>query len=866
MFTIVTIAIIVLSLAGGPGAVHASQDDLETRRAPTDGIWLEAVTTDPQADWNGDGRVSTLDESITLWNAGPETVSLQGWTLKMNDGTPEEQMLEGGLGAGQRLHLSNPDGQLNNDVVLVLENAAGVEIDRAALDGALFPSGNSDDALDETIRLAGVWAGQATPGTNGTALPPLWVQRIGREGLENDDLSPAWIEPGTHNVTFKLHYVDGHEPTNYTVLIGNQSNAVILADNGAWRAGPFAIPDAGSVSVTLSSSEVDLLDFPDGTSLELLIDSTPPVIDPTLAAGAVASTAPAVNGTGFIHWLPHFVDPESHMDHHTLHLPGENNTQTALECYTIDLPSPSCQLDTPNQNVTVRAANRAGGTTMDVTQPVWDSSPPEPPSGFTFAYDAHPRVVWTPFNEPLSMLRIEIADDVTGVYLRETQEIRSNSTSFEDTNWIPGDPRAYRLTGTDRVGLEAATEWIALPPDAVPIAWNPIDATNALAAQALGHDTSVVVHFDRQITHVPTLWLDVERPHPAHHELAGNLAANQTEASYRLPAKLPSWGAAQWRISGGEGSDGAPLQDAPKATSWDRQAPTVDGLPTVNNWMQTPRYVMTLHARDGLDAKPVLHVEEPGPSISIGRSADQPNRVDLVFKQQGRHTITGSAADGDENTMTFNFTVGLDNKPPTVQIEHLPDAWSSADPIRVRIIDTVSGVNASSIRAWVQGQQETTQAEVLSWSADVVALAPPGNQSRPDALRIHLAVSDRAGNLAEGLLEESAMPEAPSQTTTYLAHGLRDAPTPAASGPTWANSPSAPQASNAGTTANGSTSSWPEPLGPATQTHSATNASKPQGWLGLAVVAAGGLVGLGTVVRRRRLKDRQTPSNPPGGR
>jgi len=103
------------------------------------------------------GSITTSDEWVELYNGGPLSVDLAGWTLAMNDGSNQSH----GIGTsayvterfssptsslhrfepGTYLVVGNPVGDMLNEVTLSLQNGSGLEIDQVQLGGGAGPSG-----------------------------------------------------------------------------------------------------------------------------------------------------------------------------------------------------------------------------------------------------------------------------------------------------------------------------------------------------------------------------------------------------------------------------------------------------------------------------------------------------------------------------------------------------------------------------------------------------------------------------------------------------------------------------------------------------------------------------------------------------
>lgn len=153
---------------------------LGTTNSPTGIVKINEVVTDPFQDWNSigfsgsppGGTGADNDEWIELYveTAG---INLTGWTISMIDGSDRTGTLEtsgdgvfntvnyvsSGSGVftntavGDYIILGDPTGDMNNDVLIVLYNASGNEVDRVQLGGAAgqAPSGVNSSAAAESI-------------------------------------------------------------------------------------------------------------------------------------------------------------------------------------------------------------------------------------------------------------------------------------------------------------------------------------------------------------------------------------------------------------------------------------------------------------------------------------------------------------------------------------------------------------------------------------------------------------------------------------------------------------------------------------------------------------------------------------------
>ena len=126
-------------------------------------IVLNEIVTDPQSDWSsrdfdgisGTGAVTSTDEFIELFNTTDTEIDLSGWTIEMNDTTPETQVLLDGtkVGSFSFFVLGNPKGLLNNTSTIVLKDETGAVIDQVILGNGIGVGldGNATSSLNESV-------------------------------------------------------------------------------------------------------------------------------------------------------------------------------------------------------------------------------------------------------------------------------------------------------------------------------------------------------------------------------------------------------------------------------------------------------------------------------------------------------------------------------------------------------------------------------------------------------------------------------------------------------------------------------------------------------------------------------------------
>jgi len=180
---------ILLSLALMLAAAFAAP------RASADLIITEIVT-DPQSDHSensggnatpydsvpGNGTVSSVDEFLELYNAGPGTLDLTGYSISLQDTTPSTYtfgtttsgtLLFSGSGSttslapGEFVLLGNPPGAMNNTGEILLYDSSGDLIESFAI-----LDGNATSVLNESV--ARIWSGsEFVFGTGRDRITPL---------------------------------------------------------------------------------------------------------------------------------------------------------------------------------------------------------------------------------------------------------------------------------------------------------------------------------------------------------------------------------------------------------------------------------------------------------------------------------------------------------------------------------------------------------------------------------------------------------------------------------------------------------------------------------------------------------------------
>jgi hypothetical protein len=190
-------------------------------------VVVNEVVTDPKHDWSdsvngasvpfdaqpGTGVPGAGDQWIELHNTTNTAVDLTGWTISMNDDTPETQALGGGesaylfnvgtlsaFPAGGYLVIGDSAGEMANDVAIEVRDGMGVLVDRVQLGSGGAPDGGANGGK------AALWIAEA-------------VARIpdgADTGTDTTDFMSAPASPGQENPS-PPHYAAGSVLINEAV-------------------------------------------------------------------------------------------------------------------------------------------------------------------------------------------------------------------------------------------------------------------------------------------------------------------------------------------------------------------------------------------------------------------------------------------------------------------------------------------------------------------------------------------------------------------------------------------------------------------------------------------------------------------------
>lgn len=830
---------------------------------PTSGVWIAQVVTDPQQDRDGSGKATVSDETVVLWNAGVTDVDLAGWSLVMEDSKRIVQSLDGTIAAGGRLVILNPDDQMNNDVALELLAPDGTIVDHVIL-GTDTADGDATDLLDEAVHLVGPWAGHKGPATGTRPLTVYWLERMeavtgtGTLGANGHTLSapapfaPVWTT-GNTTLTARLHAAPGKTMQNLSLVLDNGTAYSFEAtQQGTWNMtiGPLD----RDRSYRLEGPDGDVSEHPDATPFVLRYDATPPTI----------GTAPVIaNATGHLHAYPTLDDDQAGLQAIRIDAVVNNTTTPLANCRPFGAPHVDCRVNDRNTTIRIHLLDAAGNIVSGERPVVFDSDPPVAPDLVTFRTGTPPTFDWTSFDEPLSRLEVETADDATGVWSHGRTALGGDAATYTDESWVPGEPRAYRLIGTDRAGNSAASEWFPLPPEAVPVDATSDDLDHAARVLARDGTVEVVVVFDRPMETAPELVFGTRKGRPFEVTAAGTLDPSARQATYvvEAPPGTPRSGNATWRLTGGSGEDGAPVAMFRHTSRWDLQAPRLDVEGAEPGWVRASRHVVVLSAHDGSEERPRVDVDKKPESAKVSGRIDA-RRVSL--RGDGTHEIVGRVSDKAGNEAPFVVRVGLDATPPEVAWT-TSDSWSTSQPFTVTLSDETSGLNMTSVRVWVRNATATAEGILEPQDGTVLVRPPSGTWAGP--FELHVAVADHAGNLAEGAFGAVQTARVlPTQASTRSVHGFDGDPSghaaPGARGPGWATASSG----QGGT--DSETARTAERLRADLQADNATGLIKTSGEdadgdgtesIAYGLIGTGGLLGTGLVVRGVRRRRQSAP-------
>ncbi len=854
------------------------------------------VVTDPQTDKDGGGKVTGIDEYVELHNPIEATVDLGGWTLDMIDGSDATATLAGTIEPHGRHLILNPPGDMNNDVQLVLRAPDGSTIDDVQLGaeryGQPLPDGNAADALDEAVVLAGPWNGTRTVATPGTPTDAVWVEAIGAPNA-TDAFADAWYVQDPFDVRVRVHVApnlrSSLDVTNTTLHIGAAGPIAVDAVE-AIADGVHQLAFANATAAATNASEVSLT--VDGHLVDTWSDGRPIILRPDLEPPVVSNESIVVNGTGHVRWVPTIHDDGSGLSDATLHLPrwhADRNQTSRIACPISGggpIVDTACRIpgsanatsaeivqDLSNTSAYIVAQDIAGGVTKASRALAMDVSAPTMPA-MAFEHAERPTLTWAPFDEALTTLHIEVAEDATGRWLIGGWSVAPNATRAEDTTWVPGDARAYRLVAEDRAGLTNTTPWFALDIESVPVRWSIDDAGTLLRSLARSGEGRATFSFDRPLGRSPDVVLRVESPRPLWIEGISESAPDGRTMMVRFEVDdMPVAGRGRILLVDGRGADGAPMDDEAIPISWDHGPPKLTVSGAAEGWLQAPRHVVVVHAEDATDPSPRIRLTDKPNGVTMRGPSDEKT---LTIRGEGLFEIDGTATDDEDNSANFTIRIGLDATTPIVEVTAWPDAVSESDPLRLRILDTGSGVRPTSMRAWGLTADGTARvlsvasAATLADAAELEVSLFVGNATEPAVLEaIHVAVPDVAGNLAEGKLRPVDMAahggSEPSPAYVEQRFGLADdgrgvshTSTASPVGPDWVirePSPDAEDAAASDSSADARSAGGFVETAARTDGRGAMGTSDRSSGIALAswsLVGAGALAMMGTAIARRR--------------
>jgi hypothetical protein len=548
--------------------------------AAPSGVRIVEFVTDPQTDWNGDGKITASDEYIELLNEADESVSLEGWTLRLNDSSPSTALLGGWIEARARLVVWDPPGSLNNDGRLELRDAQAALVHVVAFGTAdpsgRNPNGNAQSVSDEALRWAadGWQKGHATPGAangdafvlahwaSGTQAPRFvaahqshevrldvrWSGRtmasVGFEGQASKNVSAAdrWVGIGSWTA-----------PSN-----GTTSVVAIITDTS----GAVAKQTLGSTIVDATGPSTPMLAPRVWTNASSVLVKWPPSLDEGVGGVHYLVEASQANAS----WSQNVTAPEVRIDNISRDRPWVLHV-TALDA----LGNPS---------------NETASTRVE-----FDDQPPSMPSALRVQGSPTTTVYWS-----------ASTDDGSGVAAYEVQRswrgetrilAQTNATAWMDADAPKTGPLAYRVRSLDNAGN--------------PSAWAIVEADHdALYPQLLG----VRVKKALWSTGVQDIWLDFDRRMNvsaptrvtlAGRDIEGSWLGNASTYKVRLPDPL-AWpqGHLSMVVHAARDAYGTPLKVA--------TAPgfTIDTQAPVASW-DPARLVISV--RDDVDPNPRLWIK-----------------------------------------------------------------------------------------------------------------------------------------------------------------------------------------------------------------------------------------------------------------
>ncbi len=148
---------------------------LAASRAGADSLLITEAVVDPQGDHSessggngvpydgmpGTGSISTVDEFLEIYNAGPVAIDLARHVLEFLDTSPEVYVFGSGgsvvlrFSAGSSIHallpggfvvIGNPPGAMNNLIEILLRDGDGALLDRLSISSGAA-SGPGDEAI-----------------------------------------------------------------------------------------------------------------------------------------------------------------------------------------------------------------------------------------------------------------------------------------------------------------------------------------------------------------------------------------------------------------------------------------------------------------------------------------------------------------------------------------------------------------------------------------------------------------------------------------------------------------------------------------------------------------------------------------------
>lgn len=724
---------------------------------------LSEFVADPQTDWSGDGRVTSSDEFVEFWNPGEEPFDLAGWTLVVNDTTPNTITLVGVLPAHARWILINPAGEVNNDGHLLLLDPTGSVADEVGYgnwpgnsDG--IPNANAAGPLDEALRWDGTaWTrGHATPGAE--PLAPFFVHRPPFPGVRGSlwanasrpyPLTASWADSGR---AYGGAAVRVENATGTRVL-----NATLAETDGRWSASLDLAPPASDFSYAWVLADAGAGEWLQAT-FAVRVDSEAP-------------TVPRLVVPEWIRALPFTVLVEGASD------AGVGGVETRLDSWDAAnatwapmgpwTSATTLLVDAVNttEGVRLRArardafGNEAAGP--DTITRV-DAQPPPAPRDLEAVGYADVTVRWVPVAEVEGSGVATLHVHRAAASGNRSWTLPAEATRVVDSSARLGEPLTYEVFAVDHAGNAGPAARIVADHEGIRPHARPLRLNKAIWG---GGALEVRADFDRamDVTREPVL----ETVGSTRVDFEGRWLANRTTYSARIETAegLPE-GTLMVRLSHAWDAAGRDLwAPAQAAVALDASAPVLE-TSDVDGWVNATG--LFLAAWDASD-------REPNVRHRIADAAWTDSRREAWVAVADGDRVQAMAVDwAGRQSATLSRTLRVDASPPRIGLV-TPDGASPAAPIRIDVYDDGSGVLEEGLRVLDAAGNE------LSFELDGTRRAFRLRVASPAASLLVLA-QDRVGNAASASFEiapipaPTPIPGAPARDeATHVAEARHDA-------------------------------------------------------------------------------------------